>query len=320
MVMRPSVLLAAIVRARCRPGRRRRRESRLDAVARSPSRRAVVGSGPITWPQVAVRSQPSRTAPVLKTMTQFRPDFRPRVVLALSQRDDPKTGKPAWYRITIPGRPNGRTGWIPAGERHAEAGRPLARHLPRRPQVRVLRQRQGRSHRQGRRRREGDGDADRALLRAGEVRPVLGGARRLRLRDERLLEALGLARRRRRRRPRHEHAGADRTGRLARLRPPLQQGHPVPPLGRRRSERRSRSSPRRKSAPARRTDDPHEPIPCLDAQAPRSPPSRRSRSRPRPSRVSQAPPRPVVGAGTINVADARRAQRAERERARDRAG
>ena len=76
---------------------------------------SVVGSGPIAWSQVAVRSQPSRTATVLKTMTQFRPDFRPRIVLALSQRDDPKTGKPAWYRITIPGRPNGRTGWIPAG-------------------------------------------------------------------------------------------------------------------------------------------------------------------------------------------------------------
>ena len=75
----------------------------------------AVGSGPIVWPQVAVRSQPSRSAPVLKTMTQFRKDFRPRVVLALSQLDNPKTGKPAWYRITIPGRPNGRSGWIPAG-------------------------------------------------------------------------------------------------------------------------------------------------------------------------------------------------------------
>ena len=52
---------------------------------------------------------------MLKTMTQFRPDFRPRAVLALSELDDPATGKPAWYRITVPGRPNGRTGWIPAG-------------------------------------------------------------------------------------------------------------------------------------------------------------------------------------------------------------
>ncbi len=76
---------------------------------------SVVGSGTITWGQVAVRARPSRAAAVLKTMTQFRPDFRPREVLALSQLADPATGEPAWYRITVPGRPNGRTGWIPAG-------------------------------------------------------------------------------------------------------------------------------------------------------------------------------------------------------------
>jgi lipoprotein-anchoring transpeptidase ErfK/SrfK len=35
-------------------------------------------------------------------------------VLALSQRIDPQTGEPTWYRISVPGRPNGRTGWIPA--------------------------------------------------------------------------------------------------------------------------------------------------------------------------------------------------------------
>ena len=75
----------------------------------------VVGAGPINWTQVAARSRPSRSAPVLKTMTQFRPDYRARFVLALSELDDAKTGRPSWYRITIPGRPNGRTGWIPAG-------------------------------------------------------------------------------------------------------------------------------------------------------------------------------------------------------------
>lgn len=76
---------------------------------------SVVGSGPISWPQVAARSAPSRSAAVIKTMTQFRADFRPRTVMALSARLDPRTGKPAWYRIIVPGRPNGRTGWIPAG-------------------------------------------------------------------------------------------------------------------------------------------------------------------------------------------------------------
>jgi len=33
--------------------------------------------------------------------------------LALDERLD-RTGAPAWYRISVPGRPNGRTGWIPA--------------------------------------------------------------------------------------------------------------------------------------------------------------------------------------------------------------
>jgi lipoprotein-anchoring transpeptidase ErfK/SrfK len=74
----------------------------------------VVGSGPIVWRQVAVRSAPSRTARVVTTLEQFRPDFHPRTVLALDTRLD-RSGRPAWYRIAVSGRPNGRTGWIPAG-------------------------------------------------------------------------------------------------------------------------------------------------------------------------------------------------------------
>jgi len=74
---------------------------------------SVVGSGYLNW-TVGVRAQPRRSAPMLKTLTQFRPDYRARAVLALSELDDPVTGKPSWYRITVPGRPNGRTGWIPA--------------------------------------------------------------------------------------------------------------------------------------------------------------------------------------------------------------
>ena len=73
----------------------------------------VVGAGPIAWEHVAVRARPSLDAPVLTTLAQFRPDFRMRYVLALSVRSDAR-GKPLWYRITVPGRPNGRTGWIPA--------------------------------------------------------------------------------------------------------------------------------------------------------------------------------------------------------------
>ncbi len=74
---------------------------------------AVPAAGLINWAQVAVRAKPDRQAQRTAVLTQFRPDFRPRVVLALGVRSD-RFGKPAWYRISLPGRPNGRTGWIPA--------------------------------------------------------------------------------------------------------------------------------------------------------------------------------------------------------------
>jgi lipoprotein-anchoring transpeptidase ErfK/SrfK len=73
----------------------------------------VPAAGLINWAQVAVRAQPDRQAQRTAVLTQFRPDFRPRVVLALGVRRD-TSGKPEWYRISLPGRPNGRTGWVPA--------------------------------------------------------------------------------------------------------------------------------------------------------------------------------------------------------------
>jgi lipoprotein-anchoring transpeptidase ErfK/SrfK len=73
----------------------------------------VPAAGYITWAQVAVRAKPDRQAKRTDVLTQFRPDFRPRVVLAVGVKRD-TSGKPAWYRISLPGRPNGRTGWVPA--------------------------------------------------------------------------------------------------------------------------------------------------------------------------------------------------------------
>ena len=69
---------------------------------------SVPAAGHIVWAQVAVRTKPSRTAPRATVLRQFRDDFRPRVVLALAVSRDAK-GEPAWYRISLPGRPNGRT-------------------------------------------------------------------------------------------------------------------------------------------------------------------------------------------------------------------
>ena len=73
----------------------------------------VPAAGHIEWAQVAVRAKPDRSARRIALLTQVRDDFRPRVVLALAVRRDAK-GRPTWYRLSLPGRPNGRTGWVPA--------------------------------------------------------------------------------------------------------------------------------------------------------------------------------------------------------------
>jgi len=84
------------------------------AGASRPSAVDVVGSGTLNWRQVAVLARPEAGAKRITVMKQFRPDFRPQYVLALSQLKNKKTGKPTWYRISIPGRPNGRSGWVRA--------------------------------------------------------------------------------------------------------------------------------------------------------------------------------------------------------------
>ena len=75
----------------------------------------VVGSGTLVWNRVAVLAKPTANAKRIAVLKQFRSDFRPQFVLALSVVKAKKTGKPTWYRISVPGRPNGRTGWVRAG-------------------------------------------------------------------------------------------------------------------------------------------------------------------------------------------------------------
>ena len=88
--------------------------SPVGAEAARPSVVDVVGSGTIAWRQVGVLAQPRAAAKRIAVLKQFRPDFRPQYVLALDARRT-KAGKPTWYRISVPGRPNGRTGWVRAG-------------------------------------------------------------------------------------------------------------------------------------------------------------------------------------------------------------
>ena len=81
--------------------------------ARAEAAASVPAAGHIEWAQVVVRAKPDRDARRIALLTQVRDDFRPRVVLALAVRRDAQ-GRPAWYRLSLPGRPNGRSGWVPA--------------------------------------------------------------------------------------------------------------------------------------------------------------------------------------------------------------
>jgi hypothetical protein len=83
------------------------------AAATGASGIQVVGSGHLNE-NVVVRSAPQMNARRVTVLREFRSHFRPQVILALAQRKDPDTGEPTWYRISVPGRPNGRTGWIQA--------------------------------------------------------------------------------------------------------------------------------------------------------------------------------------------------------------
>ena len=69
-------------------------------------------AGQLLVHSVAVRKTPNPTSPVIKVMHDFRPDFRPQEILAL--RKQLGSDGEVWYRISIPMRPNGTLGWIPA--------------------------------------------------------------------------------------------------------------------------------------------------------------------------------------------------------------
>jgi lipoprotein-anchoring transpeptidase ErfK/SrfK len=61
---------------------------------------------------VAVRKTPDPHASVIKVMKAFRPDFRPQEMFAV--RKATGSDGEVWYRVSIPMRPNGTLGWIPA--------------------------------------------------------------------------------------------------------------------------------------------------------------------------------------------------------------
>lgn len=69
-------------------------------------------AGQFTISQVAVRAAPDPHARTIKVMTQFRDDYRIQEVFAVATRLG--ADHRPWYKISIPMRPNGTMGWIPA--------------------------------------------------------------------------------------------------------------------------------------------------------------------------------------------------------------
>jgi lipoprotein-anchoring transpeptidase ErfK/SrfK len=84
------------------------------APSAAPPTARVPAAGELIRPQVVVRAAPSAGARAVATVDEFRPDFRKHIVHAREARRDAK-GR-LWYRIMLVGRPNGRSGWIPAAQ------------------------------------------------------------------------------------------------------------------------------------------------------------------------------------------------------------
>ena len=84
---------------------------------RTPSARTRIESvfpaaGQFTVHSVAIRKTPNPNSKVIKVLHDFRPDFRPQEILAV--RKQVGSDGNVWYRVSIPMRPNGTYGWIPA--------------------------------------------------------------------------------------------------------------------------------------------------------------------------------------------------------------
>jgi len=80
-------------------------------VAASPATAATFPAAGRLLRDVVVRAPPSRNARAVVTLSQFRPDFRPRIVLAVRER---RQGPTVWYRIRLVSRSNRQLGWMTA--------------------------------------------------------------------------------------------------------------------------------------------------------------------------------------------------------------
>ena len=77
------------------------------------------GAAPVRLPAAGelvattnVRAEPRPGAPIVRTLRRFRPDQQFQIVLATTRRRG--ADGEWWYRLSLPGPPNGATGWVRA--------------------------------------------------------------------------------------------------------------------------------------------------------------------------------------------------------------
>jgi lipoprotein-anchoring transpeptidase ErfK/SrfK len=69
-------------------------------------------AGSLLVHSVAVRKAANPHSKVVKVLRDFRPDFRPQEMFAVGEQTG-SDGNP-WYRVSVPMRPNGTYGYVPA--------------------------------------------------------------------------------------------------------------------------------------------------------------------------------------------------------------
>lgn len=94
------------------------KSGRANAVATAKKRASRVetvfpAAGELAVNAVAARTRPDPHAPTIRIMHQFRDDYRIQEILAVATRVG--ADRRPWYKISVPMRPNGTMGWIPAG-------------------------------------------------------------------------------------------------------------------------------------------------------------------------------------------------------------
>ncbi len=115
------------------------------ALAAAPSVRAEANL-PARFPAagelvraVAVRAEPSPSSRIVRRLRRFRADHQFQIVLALSSRRGADGAW--WYRLSLPGHPNGARGWVRADvvEARPVVNRIVVRLGARRIEVRRIR-------------------------------------------------------------------------------------------------------------------------------------------------------------------------------------